>query len=240
MKIAVKPGELFSLLYPPCCEACGRGIESSQYLCDPCAAKAARIRPPYCSVCSEPATGAAVDASYVCAQCASRRFHFTCAVARYRSRGVVREFIHRFKYFREFHLRHPLAAWAAEALEDERITRQPADALVPVPLFPARQRGREFNQAAEIARLVGKRAGLRVADCLLRTRNTTSQLTHGREGRMENLRNAFQLRHSGSVRGLHLLLVDDVLTTGSTLDECARVLLGGGAASVRAITVARG
>jgi predicted amidophosphoribosyltransferase len=79
-----------------------------------------------------------------------------------------------------------------------------------------------------------------VFDCLVRTRNTTSQVTYDRKLRMENLRNAFRMRQSTPVRGLHLVLVDDVLTTGSTLDECAGVLLKAGAASVRAITVARG
>jgi ComF family protein len=210
------------------------------YLCGECAAGVVRIEAPFCEVCSEPFRGAAITGTFTCANCKGRDFHFACAVSRYRSEGVVRDFIHRFKYFREFQLRHPLAEWAADALQDDRIRNVPVDALVPVPLFIARERQREFNQAAELARLVGRRAGIPVADCLARTRNTTSQLRHDRKRRMENLRNAFKMRHSRDVRGRHLVLVDDVLTTGSTLDECARVLLSGGAASVRAITVARG
>jgi ComF family protein len=228
-----------SLLYPPCCEACGAGVEHPRYLCEACEAGAVRIDAPFCEVCSEPFQGA-MSGPFTCANCADRKFRFTCAVARYRSQGIVRDFIHRFKYWREFRLRHPLANWAAEALDDDRIRAQPADALVPVPLFIARQRHREFNQAAVLARLVGKRAGIPVSDCLVRTRNTTSQVACDRKTRMENLRNAFAMRHSSDVRGRHLLLVDDVLTTGSTLDECALVLLKAGAASVRAITVARG
>jgi ComF family protein len=239
MKLAETARAFLSLLYPACCEACGAPVEHPRYLCDGCAAEAVRIEAPFCRVCSEPFQGA-IAGPFTCANCADRHFHFTCAVARYRSEGVVRELIHRFKYWREFQLRHPLACWAAEALEDDRIRERPIDALAPVPLFIARQRHREFNQAAVIARLVGERAGIAVSDCLVRTRNTTSQLTYDRKGRMENLRNAFKMRHSVEVRGRHLVLVDDVLTTGSTLDECARVLLSGGAASVRAITVARG
>ncbi len=237
MKGAVRA--LVSLIYPPCCEACGAPVEHPGYLCARCAAGAVRIEPPFCEVCSEPFQGA-MSGTFTCGNCAGRKFQFACAVARYSSEGVVRDFIHRFKYFREFHLRHPLAAWAAEALEDERIRAQAVDALVPVPLFRARERGREFNQAEVIARLVGRQSGLRVFDCLVRMRNTTSQVTYDRKLRMENLRNAFRMRQSTPVRGLHLVLVDDVLTTGSTLDECAGVLLKAGAASVRAITVARG
>lgn len=228
-----------SLLYPASCESCDLPVEQHEYLCPACAAQALRIEPPFCQVCSEPFSGAAAG-SFTCSNCEGRSFHFTHAVAPYRSRGIVRDFIHRFKYLREFRLRHPLAAWAAEGLRDPRITSCPPDALVPVPLFSARKRSREFNQAAELARLMGRGAGIPVADCLLRTRNTASQITFDRKRRMENLRNAFAMRKTLSVRDCHLLLVDDVLTTGSTLEECARVLLDAGAASVRAITVARG
>jgi competence protein ComFC len=239
MKLGETARGFLSLIYPASCEGCGAGIERPRYLCEQCEAKAKRIEPPFCAVCSEPFHGA-IDGAFTCPNCVERKFHFECAAARYRSEGIVREFIHRFKYWREFQLRHPLARWAAEALDDERIRGRRADGLAPVPLFVARERHREFNQAAELARLVGAGAGIPVLDCLLRIRNTASQLTHDRKGRMENLRNAFKMRQSTDVRGRHLLLVDDVLTTGSTLDECARVLIEGGAASVRAITVARG
>jgi ComF family protein len=230
---------LASLLYPPCCEACSAAVEPPRYLCEACAAAAVKIGAPFCRVCSEPFQGA-LTGGFTCGNCAGREFHFACAVAPYRSAGIVRDFIHRFKYLREFRLRHPLAGWAAEGLEDDRLRLERIDALVPVPLFVARQRDREFNQAAELARLVGKRAGIPVSDCLVRIRNTTSQVLHDRKGRMENLRNAFKLRQSAHVHGCHIVLVDDVLTTGSTLDECARVLLKAGAASVRGLTVARG
>jgi ComF family protein len=239
VKLANAARAFLSLLYPPCCEACGAGVEPPRYLCEACAAGAVRIEAPFCEVCSEPSPGQ-ITGTFTCGNCADRHFHFSCAVAAYRSEGIVRDFIHRFKYFREFRLRHPLAAWAAEGLKDVRIQAQPCDALVPVPLFRARQRDREFNQAAELARLIGKGAGIPVRDALLRIRNTTPQVGFDRKKRMENLRNAFAMRHSMDVRGLHLILIDDVLTTGSTLDECASVLQKAGAASVRAITVARG
>src|SRR5436309_3216083 len=82
-----------------------------------------------------------------CANCADREFHFACAVSSYRAVGVVREIVHRFKYGREFHLRHPLAGWLADTLDDERIRAQPFDCFVPVPLHARRYREREFNQA---------------------------------------------------------------------------------------------
>lgn len=230
---------LLSLFYPPHCAACGASTPAGTHLCLGCAGEVSRIEPPFCQVCSQPFAGA-ITGPFTCANCCDRRFHFDCAVARFRSRGVVRDFIHRFKYDREFFLRHPLAEWAAEGLRDERIAAQPFDFLVPVPLHSARQREREFNQAEAIAELLAKRTGVEVYRALKRVRYTTTQTRLDRHERMENLRDAFRVRHPDRVHQRHLLLVDDVFTTGSTADECARVLRAAGAASVRALAVARG
>jgi ComF family protein len=235
-RIAEAAGTLF---YPPHCAGCGAETGPREYLCGSCIAGARRIREPFCEKCSQPFDGA-ISGPFTCANCGDRGYHFTCGVSCFRSTGVVRELIHRFKYNGDFFLRHPLAAWLAATLEDARITREPFDFLVPVPLHSARLREREFNQAEVLARTVGERTGVRVESCLHRVRYTTTQTRLDREERMENLRNAFELGQNHDVRNRRILLVDDVLTTGSTLDECARVLRGAGAASVRAITVARG
>ena len=230
---------LLSLFYPPHCAACGSETAAGIHLCADCAAQAVRIEPPFCRVCSQPFEGAITN-EFTCANCGERKFHFDCAVTRLMSRGVVRDLVHRFKYDREFYLRHPLAGWAAEALEDERIKAQPFDFLVPVPLHSARRRDREFNQAEAIAQLLARRTRVPLYDALKRIRYTTTQTRLDRHERMENLRGAFRVRHPARVQNRHLLLVDDVFTTGSTVDECARVLRQAGAASVRALTVARG
>lgn len=230
---------LASLFFPPHCAVCAIDTEAGEQLCAECAGKAEPIAAPFCRQCSQPFSGA-ITSEFTCSNCADRRFHFDCAVAPYRSRGIVRELIHRFKYDRHFHLRHPLAAWMADGLEDERIRADPFDGLVPVPLHSARQREREFNQADELARIVARRAGKPVFRCLRRTRYTTTQTRFDREQRMENLRGAFRVRDTRDVTGRHLILIDDVFTTGSTVEECARVLRAAGAASVRALTVARG
>ncbi len=238
--LARRTGEaLLSLLFPPHCASCGSITAAGVHLCADCAGKARTIEAPFCRTCSQPFDGA-ITSEFTCANCADRKFHFDCAAARYLSRGVVREFIHRFKYDRHFYLRHPLAAWAADALDDTRLRGTPIDALVPVPLHPTRQREREFNQAEEIARLLSRRAGIPLLPALRRIRYTTTQTRLDRHERMENLRNAFRVRHSPRVQSRHLVLVDDVFTTGATVDECARVLRQAGAASVRVVTVARG
>ncbi len=243
MKISTtlqRAGEaLTSLFFPPHCASCGADTVGGAHLCAGCAGMAKKITAPFCQRCSEPFAGA-IDGTFTCANCAGRNLHFDCAVARYLSRGVVREFVHRFKYDRHFYLRHPLTDWLAETLDDERIRARPIDALVPVPLHSARFREREFNQADVLAELLGKRARLPLLRALDRIRYTTTQTRLDRHERMENLRNAFRVRHTPAVQNRHLVLVDDIFTTGSTVDECARVLRAAGAASVRVVTVARG
>jgi competence protein ComFC len=229
---------LASLFYPPCCAVCSAAVDASEYLCAPCAGKAQRIKPPFCRRCSEPFDGDITE-EFSCANCANRPFHFDAAVSVFRSRGVVRQVIHDFKYNKRQHLRHPITGWLAEALDDPRLRGRRFDALVPVPLHPTRLRDRGFNQAALITELLSKRCGIAVLPALERIRPTTTQTAFDRTERIQNLRNAFRLRKKASVRDLRVLLIDDILTTGSTLNECARVLRGGGAISVHAATAAR-
>ena len=122
---------------------------------------------------------------------------------------------------------------------DARLRNRAFDLIVPVPLHPARLRERGFNQADLLARMLTQKIGGPVFAALERTRYTTTQTAFDRIDRMENLHNAFRLRKKVSVRELRVLLVDDILTTGSTLSECARVLREAGAGPVYAVTAAR-
>jgi len=230
---------LVSLFYPPFCAVCAGAVGPEETLCGSCTEKAPRIRPPFCAKCSQPFAGA-ITGSFTCANCADRELHFEAAVSAYRSRGVVREVIHSFKYGRQIHLRHLLGRWLAETLVDPRLAGRRFDLIVPVPLHPARQRERGFNQAELLATGLRRSSGLPVRNVLQRTRYTTTQTQFDRSERMENLRGAFRLRRGSNVQDLRMLLVDDVLTTGSTLSECASVLHRAGAISVHAATAARG
>lgn len=229
---------LASLFYPPLCASCSVPVDHSAYLCRECSEKAPRIRPPFCATCSEPFDGSITE-SFSCANCAHRVLHFTAAVAAYRSRGIVRQIIHEFKYGKQLHLRHPVADWLAETLDDPRLQGRRFDLVVPVPLHPARKRERGFNQAELLADALSARANVPMRNALERLRYTTTQTAFDRAERMQNLHNAFRLRKKVDVRGCRVLLIDDVLTTGSTLSECARVLKASGAISVHAATAAR-
>lgn len=230
---------LVSLFYPPFCVGCTGAVGPGESLCAACTETAKRILPPFCAKCSQPFAGAIIG-SFICANCEDRVLHFDAAVSAYRSRGVVRQVMHDFKYGRQLHLRHVLGRWLAEALEDPRLAGRRIDFIVPVPLHPARKRERGFNQAELLALVLHRLSGLPLMDALQRTRYTTTQTQFDRSERMENLRGAFRLRRGSNVQDLRMLLVDDVLTTGSTLSECASVLKKAGALSVHAATAARG
>jgi ComF family protein len=229
---------LSSLFYPAACVVCAADIERPEYLCESCRARAPRIVSPFCAKCSEPFSGA-ITQTFRCANCAHRTLYFESAVSAYRSRGLVRKLLHEFKYGQQRHLRHPLAAWLGKTMSDPRLHGRRFDLIVPVPLHPARERERGFNQATLLAELLARQAALPLRPVLERIRYTTTQTAYDRAERMENLRDAFRLRKNGNVRELHVLLIDDVLTTGSTLSECARVLKEAGAISVHAATAAR-
>lgn len=227
-----------SLIFPAVCAICDEPVGRDEYLCGTCEASAPRLTPPFCAKCSEAFPGA-ISETFVCANCGHRELHFESAVAAYRSRGVVRKVLHDFKYNRQRYLRHVLARWLCDALEDPRLAGRHFDIVVPVPLHSARQRERGFNQAALLAELLARESGWPTHDALERTRYTTTQTAYDRAERMRNLDGAFRLRERADVQGLRVLLIDDVLTTGSTLSECARVLKAGGAVSVHAATAAR-
>src|SRR5438132_1871723 len=224
-----------SLLYPPICTLCGGKTRAGEYLGEQCEGQTMRILAPSCQQCSEPLDGA-IATVFTCANCAHRTIYFDAAVAAYRGRGIVRQIIHDFKYGRQIHLRHLVARWLCAAFDDERLRGRKFDIIVPVPLHPTRQRERGFNHASLLAELLTARVSAPCNPVVKRIRYTTTQTALDRAERMENLHNAFRLRRNANVRGLRVLLIDDVLTTGSTLSECARILKRSGAISVYAAT----
>src|SRR5438552_7616769 len=163
-----------SLLYPPSCTICSASVDLGEYLRGECEAKVSRIVPPFCAKCSEPFDGA-ITTTFSCANCAHRSLHFDAAVSAYRSRGIVRHVILNFKYGKQIHLRHLVARWLVAALDDERIRERRFDAIVPVPLHPARQRERGFNQAGLLADWISSHLSVRSQPVLERIHFTTTQ-----------------------------------------------------------------
>lgn len=176
---------------------------------------------------------------FECYNCQGRRWHLAQARAGFHAKGDVREAIHGFKYRGEFYRLPRLTGWLREGYE--RFFREEAvDGLVPVPLHPLRRRERGFNQAWELARALSKGIGVEVVDAVVRVKRTEVQATLRRSERIRNQKGAYGLKRGFDVRGRRLLMIDDVFTTGATVDACAKVLVEGGAERIWALSVARG
>jgi len=246
--IAIKP---LDWLYPPICEVCGCGLSGGRALCDPCAEGLPRIVAPFCDVCGESFQGQ-IDGAFECPNCTEISFHFEFARAAMDRSDEVLELIHRLKYGKEIHLARELGGLACLAFSDRRlaIAREEKWPLVPVPLHWRRKRERQFNQAEEIAKVVGREMGMEVDRKLRRIRKTQTQTRLSRKQRMENLKGAFAMRGRSLFQKMKtpadlaetpgVILVDDVFTTGSTVDACAKVLRKAGVGRVAVLTVVRG
>ncbi|MES2598279.1 MAG: ComF family protein [Verrucomicrobiota bacterium] len=249
---------LLPVVYPFRCRACevflpsesaatSAGLE--RWLCQKCIRELDRIEAPYCAACGEGFSGA-MDRAFLCPNCTGRRLAFEFAISGFKANGHLREVLHRFKYSRDLSLRGLLADALLAALDDPRLAAEDLSQwiLVPVPLHWLRQVQRSFNQSWELCQELSSRTGIPAGQVLWRRRRSATQARLNRQERLENLRGVFSLpprwrfwRRSADVRGKKVLLVDDVLTTGATTHECARVLRReGGAEKVVVITAARG
>jgi len=196
------------------CAACEAALEGAASACERCASPVLR--------------GGRCDA------CRGRRLAFDAALARFDYRFPVDRLVLRFKYAGDL----AVGRWLSERLAERAASMPRPDVLVAPPLARTRLRERGFNQAVEIARTVGRRLRLPVdAHAIERRRETAPQARLGRRARQANLRGAFACARN--VDGLHVAIVDDVLTTGATADALARALKHAGAARVSVWAVAR-
>lgn len=222
-------GRLQELLFPSRCPGCGRrGV----LICDDCLEQVPWLGTDVCPCCALPRRS-----GWICSACRVDPDALDGARAACRVDGLVRKAIHELKY-RGARTRAPLlASLLAGVIEDRPLQ---LDLLVPVPLASRRQRERGFNQAELIASALGQRLAVPVAaDVLHRTRHTRPQVGQTSEQRRTNLAGAFACPSPDRIAGRRIGLVDDVLTTGSTLRGCAEELRAAGAVRVYGLVIAR-
>jgi ComF family protein len=227
---------LLSVLLAPTCAACERPLDepTSRPVCGACWTSIKSFTPPLCQTCGDPLPSwrdVGPDVSR-CPRC--RRGNHVVSQSRAIGEydGSLREIVHALKYAGHRSLARPLAHLMARSGAS---VLAGADAAVPVPLHRSKKRQRGFNQAAEIARHLP----IEVIHMLKRIRATASQTDLPAEARQANVHNAFAMRRGVRVKGSVIVLIDDVSTTGATVEACARVLLAAGAREVRALTAAR-
>ncbi len=225
---------LVAAILAPVCACCDRPLAETLGgpVCARCWGAIAPPAHPLCDICGDALPSWRAEGDTRCTRCRRRPRVITRGRSIASYEGTLRDILHRLKYDGRRSLARPLGERMARAGED---VLRDADALVPVPLHWIRHYRRGFNQAEELARGVS----LPVVHALRRPRRTVTQTDLPEAQRLANVGEAFRLRRGVTITGQVLVLVDDVSTTGATLDACARVLLEGGAAEVRALTAAR-
>jgi ComF family protein len=231
------PHGLFSLLFPDDCRICHQTLTKVSRIpvCEPCLSSVQPLEAEYfCASCRTPFANAfPLDDAGLCNVCRNGLRGFDNVYCYGFYDGVLKDLIYLFKYSRVESLAKPLAAILSAALPRDVVY----DAVVPVPLHWRKQLQRGFNQAGLLARRVARQRGMRLSHRLKRTRwtGTLAELNHPE--RRKAVAGAFSVR--GKVEGLRILLVDDVMTTGSTAGACAIELKRAGAKSVTLLTLAR-
>lgn len=230
-----------AFVFPELCQICEseRATVAEGFVCARCWSTVRFIKPPFCERCGLPFFGEITNA-FECANCREMDLHFRSARSAVTTGGAVLEAIHRYKYQRALWFENFLADLLIRQAEPE-LRAEHWDAIVPVPLFPAKQREREFNQAERLAQRLSAATGIPVNNRWLKRilpTRTQTQLT--RQQRAANVRNAFVMRQTERLHGERVVVLDDVFTTGATTSACARVLRDAGAGEVCVWTVARG
>jgi competence protein ComFC len=228
------------LVFPSFCKICHEPLDrpGERIVCGACLSGLEPRRGPLCPLCGRFEDGPGED--HLCRRCLARLPTFS----RHRSCGVyggtLKEVVLLFKYRKYAPLSRPLARFASSRIGDDAALWEGVEYLVPVPLHPARQRVRGFNQARLLARDLARPRGLPVLrGTLVKVRNAPAQAGSKAVDRERNVRGVYAVKRPERVRGRTLLLVDDVTTTGATVRECARVLMAAGAKDVRAVTIAQ-
>lgn len=229
----LRSGKLIELavdsFFPRRCVGCGR---VGGFLCPECLRKLPRLLPPLCPGCGRPQAS-----GIVCPDCRQRQTEIDGIRSLFRFDEVIRKAIHQLKYRNLKAISPRLAELLADSLRSNPL---PGEALVCVPLHPRRLRERGYNQSSLLAGELGRRIDLpMIEDCLIRVKQAQPQVRAvDVEERRRNVADAFVCRDE-KVEGKQIILIDDVCTSGATLESCAAALKSKGATSVWGLTLAR-
>lgn len=231
--------KIVDLLFPYRCLKCGKILDSAGYLCEDCVGEINFIKPPYCQKCGSPLHIADNDSPKLCGICSQNKKSFYRLA---RSAMVYdnsdKNLIIAFKFFDKTENAKLLAAMLKIAGKD--IFDTGVDVIIPVPLHYTRLIKRRYNQSVLLADKLGHMINVPVDRfSLIRHRKTRPQVEFSGRERITNVKDAFSVKYPDKIRNRRIVLIDDVMTTGSTLKECAAALHKSGAKSIDVLTVAR-
>jgi ComF family protein len=227
-----------SLVFPPECETCKAVLPPlpAVGICAKCESEIRPIAPPHCPICGRTLKGAGPR----CVECLESVFHFDRAYACAPYEGQMKEFLHTYKFGGRKYLAHFFIRLMSRFF-DGHLKSAEYDTMLPMPLDAEKFRERGFNQSALISAALAKRLGLPHEPALLKRYGSTSpQSLLPKEARKLNVAGRFFVKDASALRGKRVLLIDDILTTGSTASEAARTLKEAGARHVTVLACARG
>ncbi|MEW6088843.1 MAG: ComF family protein [bacterium] len=218
-------------IWPPKCLICGIDLENGKkMICNECEKGIILFSPPFCAQCGHPLFYSGDLSERLCAPCKNGKYFFEHAFIIGSYEKSLRDAIHRFKYDKKAVLRKYFSILINDYIEKNNVLNK-FDIIVPVPLFSAKKRERGFNQSELLASVIGEKWDLPVlSKNLYRTRHTEPQHNLDYLQRKENIKGAFKLKNKIPVKGKRILLVDDIVTTGATVNECSRILKNDGKA----------
>lgn len=231
--------QIIKIFLPPRCIKCGAVLSDDDGLCPECFNQLNFITAPYCHRCGHPFEEATGSKKLICANCAKKHktpFRFNRSALYYDD--ISKDLILALKFMDKTENAKTLAKWLYIAGHD--IWQEEVDILVPVPLHYKRLIKRRYNQSALLVKELSKLAGIK-ADytSLIKHKSTKPQVQFSGRERVKNVKGVFSVKHPEKIQGKRVVLIDDVMTTGSTLKECALALKKAGAKSVDTLTVAR-
>jgi len=231
---------IIDFIFPPICPICGSSFSSEEEIgiCTHCLSHIKYIGSPLCSKCGRPFYSE-LTSDHLCGECLTKKRYFNRARAVGYYEGVLRKTIHLLKYKLRNNLAFPLGNLMVNRMKSF-LNGATYQLIIPVPLHPRRLRERGFNQALSLARFISKEYNITLDFySLARRRQTRPQVGLSEQERRDNVRGAFLLLKKDKVIDKDILLVDDVYTSGNTVEECSKVLMKAGAASVDVLTLAR-
>jgi competence protein ComFC len=238
---SVLQGNVLDLVFPRSCMQCGGPVEDSpyEYVCGRCTDDLFLVRPPYCGTCGFPFYGT-VESVPSCPHCRELAPCFGSGRTVLLHRGVGRIFVRELKYRRALYLLPDLARFCR--VSPDLCEFLAGAVLIPIPLHPRKLRERGFNQSRSLAEcFAGVAGGLEVLDGLIRVKDTDSQTRLDRRDRQSNVKNAFAISAKAAFNtSQRYILIDDVFTTGATLNACSAVLRTAGVLKLDVLTVAHG
>ncbi len=232
---------LASIIYPKCCLSCKAKInpeENEEPVCTKCKGEIKKNLPPFCLCCGRHLEKNSPYKS-ICTGCVKKRVHFDRCFSPCSYEGVIKKLIHEFKYKKATNLSGVLSEIMINFIKEYRLPVKDLDLIIPVPLHKARLREREFNQAKELSLPIAKEFKKEMLEsALLRSLNTKTQTGLDNKERISNVAGSFKVKEDLQLKDKNILLVDDVLTTGSTASEAALALKNSGALTVFVLTLA--